>query len=330
VFVVAGNIAPEITLCGCSETKAQVTESVEKVTFHTKLRIIQDVRQKKPVNLTVLAEREVIMESTGRETPIKKRKSRHRLRFLPLIAPFLLATAWAPLSATGPGNANVHTVPVTIEYTGFQNSMHDLYDGMALQSTGLRFEVFEQALTGFLNLKSANLISDKPLLTIIDMEKSSRQKRLWVIDMEKKDVLYYTYVSHGKNSGNEFARQFSNIENSNMSSAGFYITNETYNGKHGLSLKLDGIDEGFNTNARKRCIVMHGAEYASESTINKLGFLGRSEGCPAVPVEQHAAIISALQGKTCLYVHAPIKNYRSDYLNQTTAVNEFRQNPDLI
>ncbi|RYD71196.1 MAG: murein L,D-transpeptidase catalytic domain family protein, partial [Sphingobacteriales bacterium] len=155
------------------------------------------------------------------------------------------------------------------------------------------------------------------------LEQSSKQKRLWVIDIEKKDVLYNTYVSHGKRSGNEYAKQFSNRQDSNMSSPGFYVTKETYTGKHGLSLKLDGLDEGFNTNARERCIVMHGAEYASESTIEKLGFLGRSEGCPAIPVELHEAIISQVAGKTCIFVNAPVGNYKSAYLNQNKAVQEF-------
>ncbi len=260
----------------------------------------------------------------------RKRRSKHLLRFLPLIAPFMLATASAPMSATAPGITKTHVVPVTIAYTGFEHSIHEMYDGMGLESTGLSFNVFEEALTGYLNLKSNNKLSEKPVLTIIDMEKSSKEKRLWVIDLQQKDVLFYTYVSHGKKSGDEYAKKFSNMVDSNMSSPGFYVANETYYGKHGLSLKLDGLDAGFNTNARERAIVMHGAEYASESTIKALGFLGRSEGCPAVPDELHEDIINSIKGNTAIYVHAPVKNYSSAYLNQDSAVQTFTDSGGII
>ena len=270
------------------------------------------------------------MKATSQRSANRKStKKALAIRFLPLIAPFMISTAGSTALSGGAGSGKTTTVPVNIEYSGFQNSMHELFGGMGLENTGLRYEVFEKALTGYLNLKSANQLSEKPLLTIVDLEQSSKKKRLWVIDLEKKDVLFYTYVAHGKGSGDEFARQFSNIENSNMSSPGFYVTQETYTGKHGMSLRLDGMDEGFNSNARQRAIVMHSAEYASEQSIKALGFLGRSQGCPAIPVAQHQAIINALKGKTCLYIHAPVKNYRSQYLNQNVAVQTYLEDNNL-
>lgn len=164
---------------------------------------------------------------------------------------------------------------------------------------------------------------------MVDFTKSSTQKRLWVVDIEKKELLHNTYVAHGRNSGEEFAENFSNDTKSYMSSIGFYVTQETYKGKHGLSLKLDGLDEGFNTNALDRCIVIHGAEYASPDVIAKAGRLGRSLGCPALPMEEHEDIINTVMGKTAMYIHAANDSYTSHYLDHATAMAEMiQENPN--
>src|SRR5690606_932140 len=104
-------------------------------------------------------------------------------------------------------------------------------------------------------------------------------------DLKSKKVLFNTLVAHGRNTGQATADKFSNLPNSNMSSLGFYLTDETYFGKHGLSLKLDGMDNGHNDKARERAIVMHGADYVSDSFVKQHGRLGRSLGCPALPQE---------------------------------------------
>ncbi len=207
----------------------------------------------------------------------------------------------------------------------FNQVAYNLYSYMHLQETGLKFDVFDKALTGYYNMKRKGQVSDKSIITIIDFTKSSNEKRLWVVDVEKKEILFNTYVSHGRNSGNEFAEHFSNDNESYMSSIGFYVTDNTYFGKHGLSLKLEGLDEGFNTNAKDRCIVMHGAEYATEDFIKQAGRLGRSLGCPAVPMEQHDEIIKAVMGGTALYAHAAYDAYTSQYLDHVTAMAELVQ-----
>lgn len=137
------------------------------------------------------------------------------------------------------------------------------------------------------------------------------------MDMENKEVLFHTYVSHGQNTGEEFANKFSNIENSLQSSLGFYVTAETYYGKNGLSLFIDGQEKEFNSNARKRYVVIHGADYAEPSFINKLGRLGRSYGCPAVPNTIAKEVIGAIKGESVVYIHKDDKNYlqRSALLN---------------
>jgi hypothetical protein len=245
---------------------------------------------------------------------------------LPLFAPLVLTPLATPVN-TGSAMSKHDSKKIRDRVIGykvmkFNQVSFNLYSYMNLQETGMKFEVFDKALTGYYNMKHNNQVSGKPIITIIDFTKSSNEKRLWVVDVEKKEVLFNTYVSHGRNSGQEFAEQFSNDDKSYMSSIGFYVTNETYYGKHGLSLKLEGLDQGFNTNARDRCIVMHGAEYATEKFIEQAGRLGRSLGCPAVPMEQHEDIIKTVMGGTALYAHAANDAYTSQYLDHVTAMAE--------
>ena len=165
-------------------------------------------------------------------------------------------------------------------------------------------ESFAKALHGFYLLKEKGLIK-KDILTLIDFSLSSNEKRLWVIDLRTNEVLFQSLVAHGKNTGEEFATRFSNSAESFQSSLGFYATGEIYEGKHGLSLKLDGLEKGINDHARQRAVVMHGAEYVSDSFIKGNKRLGRSQGCPAVPVEFASEIISMIKDKSCLYIYHP-------------------------
>lgn len=169
------------------------------------------------------------------------------------------------------------------------------------------FECFNLALNGLSRLKEKGLIQ-KNILTLVDFSKSSNTKRLWVIDLNNNIVLFHTLVAHGRNTGEEFANEFSNQAESFKSSIGFYATGEIYNGKHGLSLKLDGLEKGLNDNARGRAVVMHGADYVSESFIRQNKRLGRSQGCPAVPVEMNEKIINVIKNKSCLFIYHPSKN----------------------
>lgn len=167
---------------------------------------------------------------------------------------------------------------------------------------------FKKAMEGFYALKQKGQIQ-KDILTVIDFSLSSTKKRLWVIDLSSNTVLYNSLVSHGMNSGGEFAKSFSNSPSSNKSSLGFYTTGETYNGKHGLSLKLDGQERGINSNARSRAVVMHGAAYANPSILKSQGFLGRSQGCPAIPENLKKKIIQTIKGKSCIFIYHPSRSY---------------------
>lgn len=165
-------------------------------------------------------------------------------------------------------------------------------------------ESFAEALNGFYLLKEKGLIK-KDILTLVDFSLSSNIKRLWVIDLKSNEVLFQSLVAHGRNTGEEFATRFSNSAESFQSSLGFYATGEIYKGKHGLSLKLDGLEKGINDRARQRAVVIHGADYVSDSFIRGNKRLGRSQGCPAVPVEFASEIISMIKDKSCLYIYHP-------------------------
>jgi hypothetical protein len=134
---------------------------------------------------------------------------------------------------------------------------------------------------------------------------SSNVKRLWVIDLASKTILFQSLVAHGRNTGEEFADNFSNAANSLKSSLGLYTTEEVYHGKHGLSLRLDGLEKGINDNARDRGVVMHAADYVSSSFVKNNKRLGRSQGCPAVPVAISKGIINTIKDKSCLFIYHP-------------------------
>jgi hypothetical protein len=168
-------------------------------------------------------------------------------------------------------------------------------------------ECFAEALKGFYFLKEKGLVK-RDILTVVDFSLSSNAKRLWIIDLSTNEVLFQSLVAHGRNTGDEFATNFSNTAESFKSSLGFYVTGEVYNGKHGVSLKLDGLEKGLNDRARQRAVVVHGADYVSETFIKHHKRLGRSQGCPAVPVEFASEIISMIKGQSCLYIYHPSMN----------------------
>ncbi len=177
-------------------------------------------------------------------------------------------------------------------------------------STKLSYEVFNKAMHGYLNIKDAGkLNADNDILTVCDLSRSSNVERMWVIDLRMHKVLFNTYVAHGHGSGEEFATAFSNNNNSHQSSMGFYVTADTYMGEHGLSLHLNGIDNGYNDAAYDRGIVVHGADYVCKKFAESNNYIGRSWGCPAVPSRLSTPIINAIKDGTCLFIFYPEKTY---------------------
>lgn len=174
----------------------------------------------------------------------------------------------------------------------------------------LSYDVFNKAYHGYLNLRNAGkLNADKEIISVCDFNLSSAENRLWIIDLAQKKVLFNTYVAHGQGSGDEYAHAFSNKENSHQSSLGFYVTGDTYEGEHGTSLHLNGMDNGFNDAAYDRDIVVHGADYVCSKYVSDNQRLGRSWGCPAVSPKLSLPIINTIKDGTCLFIFYPETKY---------------------
>jgi len=170
----------------------------------------------------------------------------------------------------------------------------------------LSFGIFNTAILGLNKLEG---VKNRKIISIIDYSKPSTEKRFYVIDLEKKQLLYRSLVAHGMGSGDNMAEIFSNESDSHKSTLGFYITAETYTGKNGYSLKLDGLEKGINDNARNRDIVIHGAKYVSQDFIDRHGRIGRSWGCPALPVDVSESIIDKISGGSCLFIFGNDSSY---------------------
>jgi hypothetical protein len=199
---------------------------------------------------------------------------------------------------------------ITTAENSFSSKMI-IYDSLQLNTLGLSKKAFIEGLKGYAVLRAQGKLNNDEILTIADFSLPSTKKRLFIIDLENFKLLFNTYVAHGRNSGKEYARHFSNSPESHMSSLGFYVTCQTYYGEHGLSLKLQGEEKGINDNAASRAIVIHPADYVSESTVKSLGYLGRSYGCPALPEKVATPIIKTIKDGSCFFVYSDSKKYIS-------------------
>jgi len=184
-----------------------------------------------------------------------------------------------------------------------------IYEEMSLEDSGLNRKAFECAWTGYYKLKKKGLLRRTNILSIADFSQSSGSQRLYIIDVRNRRLLYRTYVAHGINSGQEYANAFSNKMESCKSSLGFYITRSTYYGFNGLSLRIEGMDKGFNDNAARRAIVIHGATYVSERILHKYGVMCTTFGCPAIPDNMTTEIIPVVKGGSCFFIYYPSKKY---------------------
>ena len=198
-----------------------------------------------------------------------------------------------------------------INEEGPNSNKISVYDSLQLSDLGLSKQAYDYAMRGFKTLRDLGKLSNDSIISIVDFSLSSAKKRLFVIDIKNYEVLYNTYVAHGRKSGAEYARQFSNNPRSNKSSLGFYVTGDTYSGEHGYSLRLEGEEKGINDNAFKRAIVMHSADYVNENYIQTKGYIGRSLGCPAIPEKVYKPIIDEIKDGSCLFLYSPNKYYLS-------------------
>jgi hypothetical protein len=216
------------------------------------------------------------------------------------------------LRAGGPVNAKK-----AAKAAACAEKVNNLYEQIDLKELGLTKKAFEYALKGYYYLLDHHWLNKTNILSICDLSQSSRNKRLYIVDLEQRTVLVNTYVAHGRNSGGEFARTFSNNPSSHKSSLGFYVTQGTYYGNNGLSLRIRGMERGFNDRAGSRAVVLHGSEYVGPDFLEMNKFCGRSYGCPAVPADESETIIDLIKEGSCLFIYHPTKKYtsRSKILN---------------
>lgn len=235
------------------------------------------------------------------ENPTRMRLTRNALALLPA---FLLMANTSSLVTEKNTCFKSGNIDLTKKHT-----LADCYSEWNLTAAGLSQSAFDYAVKGYNYLLSKNILNNSGVLTIVDYSQPSSQKRLYVLDMISGKILYNTLVAHGKNSGLAYATDFSNTEESHKTSLGFFITQNTYTGENGYSLKLKGCEKGINDKAMERAIVMHGAPYACESFLQNNGYLGRSHGCPAVPQKLSKLIIDAIKNGSCMFLYHPTKKY---------------------
>lgn len=183
------------------------------------------------------------------------------------------------------------------------------------QATKLDEKVLRLSLTAYIKARKQGY-DQKQLLTVIDYSKPSNEKRLWVFDIKRGKLVLNTLVSHGKNSGATNANSFSNNAGSLKSSIGVFVTEQPYIGGHGISLRMKGLEKGFNDHAYDRNIVFHGADYVNNNSAKYLGHVGRSWGCPAVSTDTIKSLVDTIKENTLVFAYYPDRNWlkNSTYL----------------
>ncbi len=200
-------------------------------------------------------------------------------------------------------NTKFDSNSITVK-SSYSNTAQQLYNSMGLNGI-VNFEAFYMAIAGYYKIEN----KQKDILTLIDFSKSSTEERLFIFDIKQQKLLFSSVVSHGVKSGANYATSFSNEVGSHKSSLGFYLTESTYQGKNGYSLKLDGLEKGINDKARERAIVIHGASYADPKVAISAGRLGRSFGCPALPTNVTKPIINTIKDGSVIFIYAKDSNY---------------------
>lgn len=184
------------------------------------------------------------------------------------------------------------------------------------QASNIDDKVLRLSLIAYLNGRKHGY-DNKQILTVIDYSKPSNVKRMWVFDLKKNRILFNTWVSHGKNSGGLYATSFSNNPGSLKSSIGVFETDEPYIGHNGYSLRLRGLEQGFNGSAYSRAVVIHGAAYVNPASIGSYGSVGRSWGCPAVSASLAKPLINTIKENSLLVAYYPDRHWlnSSRFLN---------------
>lgn len=220
-------------------------------------------------------------------------------------------------------NDNSESVSVEKKIMAFESYTESFYD--CLQAPELNFTMFREGMKGYYTMKTNEELADDRFLTLVDYTKPSNEERFFVIDLEKKKVIYQSIIAHGRNSGGLYATEFSNESESRMSSVGFFVTGKIYDGKYDHSMKLHG-KEYSNDNVFERGVVVHSADYATKKFLKSNGnVLGRSFGCPALPHEGYKEIVTTISQGSCFYIYGKDRRHRnySSYLKARNYIDSF-------
>lgn len=224
----------------------------------------------------------------------------------------LLSVSWLPVlkNNDAANSSSFITLPGTLRNdNSSKEEISSLYTLLKLQQKGLSIKAFEYACRGYNRLLKKGIVNKQGYLVICDFSQSSNKKRLYLIDMTNNEVALNTFVAHGRNSGGEYATRFSNRLKSLQSSLGFYVTQNTYYGEHGLSLRVAGLEKGYNDKANQRRIVIHGADYIGDALLKNSNYMGRSYGCPAIPENVSKYLINTIKNGSCIFIYHPSANY---------------------
>ena len=200
-----------------------------------------------------------------------------------------------------------------------------VYDSLNIKDK-INYPIFQKAYLGYVQISNKN----PGVLVIIDYSKPSNQERFYVLDLNKKKLVYSTRVAHSKNSGLEIPLQFSDDPNSYQSSLGFFVTLGEYNGAYGYSLRLKGLEENINANAEDRAIVIHGGDIVEDEYIKKFGFAGRSLGCPVLPYSLTRQIIDFIKHGRVLFIYGNDEQYIDDSLYLSNLASVFEGSPKNV
>lgn len=237
----------------------------------------------------------------------------------PVSAPVVAAIA--ERVPAGLGSASTGTASASAPLVSPASLPDDAVDRLAASAPGLQRDVLRLALSAREAASARGLVRKDDLLTVIDYSLPSTAKRLWVLDLSRGEVLFNELVAHGKNTGENFARHFSNRDRSLQTSLGLFRTVGTYNGSNGYSLKLDGLEPGYNDQAARRAVVMHGAPYVSAEFATEHGRIGRSWGCPALSEKVAAKVIDTIKGGSLVFSYFPDEEWlgHSSFLGSSGA-----------
>ena len=232
-------------------------------------------------------------------------------RVVPVLAATVLCIVAAPLVSRHGGTvaaaqrADARTSSILSTESPTASSVANAIDVATARAAGVSTDVLRLALDAVqCGVRSGDL-APPPTLTLIDYSIPSTRPRLWVFDLHSGAMLFNELVAHGKGTGDNLAEHFSDDMNSHESSLGLFVTADTYIGNNGYSLRLDGLEPGFNSHARERAIVMHGASYVSADFASKQGRLGRSWGCPALSAAVARRVIDTVRGGGVVFSYYP-------------------------